>query len=87
MPPAYLVQQGSHKLARYRAGDSFRYEAYNVDRDPAERSDLFASGGAEVAKLRKAVDGYEDSCVAEPAQKLEMDPEREQKLKALGYLQ
>ena len=87
LPPAYLVQQGSHKLARYRAGDSFRYEAYDVDRDPAERSNLFAGGGADIDRLRKAVDGYEDSCVAEPAQRLELEPEREQKLKALGYLQ
>ncbi len=92
LPPSFLVQHGTRKLARYREADGFRYEAYDLAGDPHERSPLRADDPA-FASMKRALDDYEPACAARlqdvggPASEVELDPEREEKLRALGYLQ
>jgi arylsulfatase A-like enzyme len=100
--PALSVRKGSWNLMRYRVGIGYRYELYNVAYDPLERTNLYsASEAAAIAQeLRKLLDSYPDSSrrrrdeIARanrvPAQRrpevVELDPEREEKLRALGYI-
>lgn len=92
LPPSFLVQQGARKLARYREVDGFRYVAYDLATDPQENSPLSADS-PDFASMKRLVDAYESACTArlkrrdEPAKAIELDPEREEKLRALGYLQ
>jgi arylsulfatase A-like enzyme len=96
-PPAFAVRVGPRKLVRYREGEGFRYEYYDLASDPLEQKDLYASRADEAAELRRLLDGYEASGRAlrerigrgeapAPARVL-LDPEQEEKLRALGYLE
>jgi arylsulfatase A-like enzyme len=96
--PSYSVRRGFQKVARVRTRDGFRYEYYDLARDPREREDLFATRGKEVADLVALLDGYERSSAAlrERAEagaaragvpEIRLDPAQEQKLRALGYLE
>jgi arylsulfatase A-like enzyme len=99
LSPAYGVRRGRHKVARYRTEKGFRYEYYDLVRDPEERHDLFAERGHEVADLVARLDGYEHASHAlrkrierevgagarEP--EIRLEPAQEQKLRALGYLE
>jgi len=99
-PPSYLAQDGPFKLARYRRADGFVYEYYDLTADPGERTNTYAGKTSEAAPLRAAVDAYERNCqaielavrrhpdaIAEttPHRAL-LQPEEEEKLRALGYL-
>ncbi len=96
MPPAYSVQIGTGKLHRYRKRDGgYRYEYYDLRSDPGERSNAYDPGNPAVERLRAALDDYESGCQAasgpasesqSPGGARHMDPEREEKLRALGYL-
>ena len=84
---------------RYRTGNGFRYEYYDLGRDPEERHDLFAQRGHEVADLVARLDDYEHASHAlrervegksgatarEP--EIRLEPAQEEKLRALGYLE
>ena len=99
--PAFLVRVGSRKLARYPDGaGGFRYELYDVSSDPEERHDLLPADPDAAADLRPLVDGYEAQGSAQraridaatgvgpaPAESVPLEPEQEQKLRALGYLE
>jgi arylsulfatase A-like enzyme len=100
--PAFMVRKGNRKLLRYPDGaGGFRYELYDVARDPGERRDLWADEADSAADLRALLDGYEAagrdrreridaSAGAGAAPGVEvapLDPEQEQKLRALGYLE
>ena len=99
LSPSYGVRRGRHKVVRYRTENGFRYEYYDLERDPEERHDLFAERGHEVVDLVASLDGYEHASrslgeriereagarAQEP--EIRLDPAQEQKLRALGYLE
>jgi len=96
--PGFGVRQGARKLARYRRGGTVEYEAYDLDADPGERSNLYAADPAAHADLRAFIDGYEEDAkaratalqtearaTAEPAA-VPIDDRQREKLRALGYM-
>ena len=97
-PPAYLVRVGNWKLARYRTrlGDEV-YEYYDVADDPLERENLYPTRSEEAHDLAALVDGYEETSrrhreridrgAAPDPEPVLLDPRREEKLRALGYLE
>jgi len=99
-PPSYLAQAGPLKLLRYRRADGFAYEYYDLATDPGERTNTYAKKTSEAAPLRAAVDAYESNCraiemtvrrhpgaIAETTpHRAVLQPEEEEKLRALGYL-
>ena len=99
--PAYSVQLGSRKLHRYRQAEGYRYEYYDLTRDPGERTNAYDPDSPQVAQLAKLLGAYEQRCREaqstkapglEPggrtneAKGVPIDPIREEKLRALGYL-
>ncbi len=97
-PPSFSVRLGSRKLTRHRQGSGYRYELYDLARDPLEQDDLFPSRGSEARDLVALVDRYEEEreqerrallgegpALASPEPRL--DAEREEKLRALGYIE
>ncbi|MFN7971937.1 MAG: sulfatase [Acidobacteriota bacterium] len=97
LPPAYTVQVGSRKLARYRTDDGFRFELYDLDADPGERVNLYPDRAADASDLRAEIERYESDCArrreevagAAPVGRTEpapTDPEQREKLEALGYV-
>jgi choline-sulfatase len=101
--PAFMVRVGSRKLARYPDGSGgFHYELYDVASDPGERRDLLPEDPGAAADLRPLLDGYEAASAADRARidaatqsggaapaapSVPLDPQQEQKLRALGYLE
>jgi hypothetical protein len=87
-------------LIRIRTPTGARFELYDLESDPGERNDLYATRGHEVSALVAKLDGYEEDCRQERerlAQQLAggkettgparvMDPAQREKLRALGYL-
>src|SRR6185503_19056091 len=99
--PALAVTSWPHRLIRYTRDDGARYELYDLNADPKEKTDLFPRDEArpEVAALRTALDEYEatwNAKVQEMAAKLNVAPvpatpaapsERQrEELRALGYV-
>jgi arylsulfatase A-like enzyme len=99
--PSYGVRVGSRKLARYRTEDGYRFEFYDLESDPLERHNLYATEPEAAADLLALIEDYErrssemrsriDAAAgaedgAAPRRTF-LDPEQEQKLKALGYIQ
>ncbi|MBW1685828.1 MAG: sulfatase [Deltaproteobacteria bacterium] len=96
-PPSFSVRLGSRKLTRHRQGSGHRYEFYDLARDPLEQHDLFPSRGSEAQDLVALIERYQEEreqerrallgeeAEASPAPQL--DAEREEKLKALGYIE
>ena len=96
MPPFHAVRVGALKLLRFRTGDGFRYELYDLDADPRERSDIHRSRGAEAEGLVALIDGYEQRCLARRSAVLateaavpdeSLSPEQLRKLHGLGYVE
>jgi arylsulfatase A-like enzyme len=100
--PAFMVRVGSRKLSRYPDGSGgFRYELYDVASDPGERRDLLPEDPGAATDLRPLLDGYEAASAAHRARVdaatrggaapaaagVPLDPQQEQKLRALGYLE
>ena len=98
--PAVMVRLGSRKLARYRNDDgSFRYEHYDIATDPEEQTNLLTADPSAADDLMDYLDDYRGWNAAlltklrgdgnnTPGDREEvvLDPEREAKLRALGYL-
>jgi arylsulfatase A-like enzyme len=96
--PAYAVRKDGRKLIRRGPADARRYWYYDLRRDPDERDDLYVRDPEAAADLRALLEAYEASMVemrevraaadglsdlpAEP-----IDPERLEKLRALGYIE
>jgi arylsulfatase A-like enzyme len=95
-PPSVSVRVGSRKVTRIRERGGFRYEYYDLSEDPGEQRDLYPRRRDEASDLVALLERYEDERRArsrellgeeEPhAPSLRLDPEREEKLRALGYL-
>jgi arylsulfatase A-like enzyme len=92
-PPSLAVRRGERKLARYRSPDGTRYELYDLSADPGERSDLSRSEPGEAGGLRALLEAYEretaraDRPAAPATAAPALDADREEKLRALGYLE
>jgi hypothetical protein len=91
-PPSLAVRSGERKLVRYGSPDGIRHELYDLAADPREQTNLFdaAPGAAEpLLSLLEAHDreraraGAATAPDAFPA----LDPDREAKLRALGYVE
>ena len=94
--PTFAVRRGHRKLIRYREGPhGFRYAYYDLSSDPRETRDMYAQLTEAASDLRELLDHYRP--VAEKLRASlwkdtdtvvedEIDPEREQKLRALGYI-
>ena len=98
LAPAFLVRVGNRKLARYRTENGgLRYEYYDVAADPLERVDLYPSRAEQARDLWKLLETYEqrgrelrariDRDAREDEQRVLLDPQQEEKLRALGYIQ
>jgi arylsulfatase A-like enzyme len=95
-PPAISVRSGSRKASRIRDGGGLRYEYYDLSEDPGEQRNLHPERRGEASDLFGLLDAYEAERRArsqkllgelEPrAPALRLDPEQEEKLRALGYL-
>jgi arylsulfatase A-like enzyme len=98
--PSFAVTAWPLRLIRIRTPTGARFELYDLESDPGERNDLYATRGHEVSALVAKLDGYEEDCRQERerlAQQLAggkettgparvMDPAQREKLRALGYL-
>jgi arylsulfatase A-like enzyme len=98
--PTLSVQLGDRKLIRYRRGDGFRYEYYDLREDPREEHDRYDEMTSQCRDLKQLIDAYPSAMASLAdalAQKeretapgaeaeLPLDPDREEKLRALGYL-
>jgi arylsulfatase A-like enzyme/tetratricopeptide (TPR) repeat protein len=76
------------RSGRYKVIDAPRPELYDVDRDPAEKTNLFgerqALGDRMIAQLRTLEGGFNKTVAAMPA--ADVDPEARERLAALGYV-
>ena len=100
-PPSYSVQLGSRKLVRYLTDDGYRYEYYELGEDPGEMTNLYRATSEDVRELEDLLDTYVATNRSLRAQlhsagpheisalgsELDLDPRREEKLRALGYLE
>ncbi|MBW2279985.1 MAG: sulfatase [Deltaproteobacteria bacterium] len=94
LQPTFAVRLGHRKLIRYREPDGFRYVYYDLAQDPREERDLYPQMPGLAVDLRQLIDRYE--AISEElraalqsggaADEDEIDPEREEKLRALGYI-
>jgi arylsulfatase A-like enzyme len=95
--PTLAVRVGPRKLLRYRDGEGYRYEYYELDRDPRERKDLYPEDASAAQDLKQLLDGYEANAqrlrrllerASETGGRLEfdLDPQHREALRALGYL-
>lgn len=96
-PPVTAVRVGPRKLLRDRERGEQRLELYDLARDPGEQRNLLENGESAPDDLRALLDAYpgqreaeqrrlvggEDGAGAAPS----LDPQRREKLRALGYLQ
>jgi len=93
--PTLAVRLGDRKLIRFREAGGFRYELYHLASDPGEQQDLYAEHAGASADLRELLDAYESSAAAQreallqsdEPEGLELDPDRQQSLRALGYIE
>ncbi len=95
-PPVYAVRSGRWKLIRTpRAGGTFD-SLFDLETDPGEQHDQVATEAARAQELSRTLERYTNQCQAlaaslrasatETAPAL-LDPEREGKLRALGYIE
>lgn len=99
-PPAFGVHLGTRKIARYRGETGHEFEAFDLKNDPHETAPLDPDA-ADFRDLRLLLDDYERACQERRASllrasghtkapaddhKLQLDPEQQQKLRALGYI-
>lgn len=96
--PTLALRLGDRKLVRARTGkggeDAFRYELYDLARDPLETEDLFARDPAAADDLMMLLRRYDMATKAlhdrlgaqDAAAPDTVDPDLQEKLRALGYL-
>lgn len=76
------------RSGRYKVIDAPRPELYDIDRDPAELTNLYGErrqlADRMIAQLRSLEQGFSKSEAALPAE--DVDPEARERLAALGYI-
>ena len=101
--PTLAVEQGSYKLIRYRSANRRRHALFDLTADPHEQIDLLARGAqldpaaaARLAALSDLLDAYEArtarlatelGVVPDTSPESAIDPDRLEKLRALGYVE
>ncbi|MEE9608922.1 MAG: sulfatase [Myxococcota bacterium] len=99
--PTFSVRVGDRKLVRYRRGKGVGYAYFDLASDPGERVDRYAAMRDRVGDLRELIDAYPEAAAAtkralsgkkgalsrREQAPFALDPEREEKLRALGYLE
>jgi len=86
LPRQFMVRDGDTKLIHTLGGET---ELYRLDRDPWERNDLAAGGGADARTrglIRSGREWYREEAV-DNAAAATLDGETAEDLRALGYLQ
>ncbi len=100
-PPALAVRRGARKLIRYRESGREHFVYYDLASDPGETRDLYGERAEEAEELRVLLAEYErearrlrgelgrgpSSATPAAGSDTQLDPEREEKLRALGYLE
>jgi arylsulfatase A-like enzyme len=91
--PAHAVRVGQRKLVRFRHGDGEQAKVFDVGTDPGERRALDPQTASDLAAL---LDARETQAEADrvrlrgeaggPAEPATLDPEHEEKLRELGYI-
>ncbi len=98
--PTLAVRLGDRKLIRARRDGGFEYEYFDLRADPREEHDLYEEMAPQLHDLKELIDGYPQAMaklkaeltrnggkpVSEGAGEHLLDPAREEKLRALGYL-
>jgi arylsulfatase A-like enzyme len=96
--PALTVRLGYQKLIRYDEGSVRRFEHFDLSEDPREQRNIFEADSEQSRNLVGLLESYEAEMSAlredrevegAPAQGLPpaVDPAREEKLRALGYIE
>jgi arylsulfatase A-like enzyme len=95
--PTFSVQVGPRKLIRYTDGSRSYFAYYDLEEDPAEESDALSRSPREASELAGLLDRYEaesrarrSALLAQPdalAPEPTLEPEREQRLRELGYIE
>ena len=98
--PRLSIRIGTRKLIREPTSDGVRYRYFDLARDPREREDLYHEDASEARELRRLLDEYVAAVAwsqagpgrGRPEMKpapgdFAIDPGREEKLRALGYLE
>jgi arylsulfatase len=93
--PAFSVKLGSLKLIRYRTDAGEQFELYDLVADPREARNLYPDDPERASELVRLLDEYTQN--SETSRKSRstgetraaplLDPEREDKLRALGYIE
>lgn len=95
-PPALMVRKGSRKMIRVRERSGYRYHYYDLARDPKELVDLYPGAPTLAADLRALLERYESDMKERrralggepfPSPSSPLEPDREEALRALGYLE
>lgn len=96
--PVFSVQLGDRKLIRHPGGGRARFEYFHLDEDPGELQDRWDPENPEAAALRALLERHLQETAARRRELLErsarsverpegLDPERIEKLRALGYIE
>ena len=99
-PFSYSVRLGRWSAMRYREKDGWRIELYDDSNDPGQQENLSPDPPALAADAIALLEGYEASCSRgvrrlatlnrstrqKAPEQVPIDPERAEKLRALGYL-
>jgi arylsulfatase A-like enzyme len=98
--PSFAARRGHTKLIKRKTAAGYRFEQYDLETDPLEKTDLLGSDTAPDPALAAALESYLSRAEATRMQlrgaagasggpqnpTRELDPAQEEKLRALGYL-
>ena len=96
LQPTYAVREGDFKLIRFRTGTGYRYEMYDLRKDPGEKVNVYQEKNPIAVNLRDRLSGYDAQA---RALRLELESQGQGKaslapnpidtdmLKVLGYLE
>jgi hypothetical protein len=99
--PTLAVWVGRRKLIRRPTESGFRYHYFDLEDDPREQRDLYPNAENAARDLKRLIDAYPDRTgsaraalmrqerAMAPLSETEpsIDPDRDEKLRALGYLE
>ncbi len=88
--PAHAVRRGSQKLIRLRRNGRQEYRFFDLATDPMESRDRSGDHPERVQELAAEIERLDQTAIKKEVERvptLEVDPEREDKLRALGYIE